>query len=107
MLKYLVSGNYTVEGTKGLIKEGATGRKAAVEKLLASVDGSVETLHYSAMSPTYYFIFNVPNKLAAAAIASTIVASGAVTITQTVELLTCAEMDEALRKSPAYRAPGH
>jgi uncharacterized protein with GYD domain len=106
MSKYLISGSYTAEGTKGLIKEGGTSRKAAVEKMVASVEGTVESFHYSALSTTYYLIVNLPNKIAGAAIAATIIASGAVTISECTELLTPAEMDEAVKRSPAYRAPG-
>ena len=106
MFKYFLSGSYTVEGTKGLIKDGGTGRKTAVEKMVASLDGTLESFHFSAGSPSYYLILSVPNKLAAAAIGATVVASGGVTISECVEVLTPAEMDEAVKKSPAYRAPG-
>ena len=34
MAKFLITGSYTPEGAKGLIKEGGTGRKAAVQKAL-------------------------------------------------------------------------
>ena len=106
MFKYLLSGNYTVEGTKGLIKDGGSSRKAAIEKMAAAVDGTLDFLYYGAGSPHYYCIFNVPNKLAASAIGAAIVGAGWVTITECVELLTPAEMDEAVKKVPAYRAPG-
>jgi uncharacterized protein with GYD domain len=106
MFKYLFSGIYTAEGTKGLLKEGGTSRKEAVAKMAASVDGTLESFFYSATSTRYVVIFNLPNKLSAAAIAATIVASGAVTITESMELLTPTEMDEAVKKSPTYRAPG-
>ena len=35
MPKYLFEANYTPEGTKGILKEGASGRHAAVEKTVA------------------------------------------------------------------------
>jgi uncharacterized protein with GYD domain len=107
MFKYLISGDYTVEGTKGLIKDGGTGRKAAIEKMAASLDGSLESFHFAAALPRYHVILNLPNKLAATAAGAAIVAAGGVTINECVELLTPAEMDEAMKKSPAYRAPGH
>jgi hypothetical protein len=34
LAKFLIQGSYTAEGSKGLIKEGGTGRKAAVRKAL-------------------------------------------------------------------------
>ncbi len=107
MLKYLIKGDYTVEGTKGLIKEGGTSRKEAVSKLAASVDGSLESFHYCAGSTSYFVVFNLPSKTTVTALATAIVASGAVTVTECVELLTPAEMDEAVKKTPSYRAPGH
>ena len=42
MSKYLVQANYVGQGIGGLIKEGASGRRAAVDSLLASVDAKVE-----------------------------------------------------------------
>ena len=32
MAKYMVSASYTVEGTKGLLKDGGSGRRAAVHR---------------------------------------------------------------------------
>ena len=106
MYKFIAHGNYTAEGTKGLIKDGGSARKEAIGKMAASVGGELETLYYSAGSPSYFVVFNLPNKLAAAAIAASIIASGGVTITESTELLTPAEMDEVVKKMPSYRAPG-
>jgi hypothetical protein len=39
MPKYLIEGSYTLEGLRGLMKDKASGRKAAVEKLLANAGG--------------------------------------------------------------------
>ena len=36
MPKYLISGSYVGEGIKGLLKEGGTKRKEAVEQLIGS-----------------------------------------------------------------------
>lgn len=36
MAKYLIGGNYVGEGVKGLMKEGGTGRSAAISKLVES-----------------------------------------------------------------------
>lgn len=106
MYKYIIRGTYTAEGTKGLIRDGGSARKEAVTKMAASVDGSLESFYYSAGAPNYFVVLNVPSKLAAAAIGNAIVASGGVTITESTELLTPAEMDEAGKKMPSYRAPG-
>ena|SRR5450631_231591 len=107
MFKYLITGNYTAEGTKGLIKDGGTSRKEAVTKMAASVDGMLESFHFSAASPRYFVILSLPNRTTLAAISAAITASGAVNITECAELLTASEMDEAVKKVPSYRAPGH
>ena len=106
MSKYFIQGNYTAEGTKGLVKEGAMSRREAVAALFGSVGGFLESLHYAVGSTGYLLTVNLPDRAGLAAIAATIVASGAVTITECFEILTPPEMDEALKKSPSYRAPG-
>ena len=47
MARYLVQANYVGEGLQGLLKEGGSGRRAAVEKLFASVGGKVEAFYYA------------------------------------------------------------
>lgn len=106
MYKFIARGNYTIEGTKGLIKDGGSSRKEAITKMAASVGGSLESLYYSAGSPSYFVVFNVPDKLAATAIGAIIIAAGGVTISESTELLTAEEMDETVKKMPSYRAPG-
>lgn len=50
MAKYLIKANYTAEGAKGLAHDGGTARRAAVEKMLASVGGRLE--HFTSRSAT-------------------------------------------------------
>jgi uncharacterized protein with GYD domain len=106
MAKYLIQGSYTAEGTKGLIKEGGASRSEAVAKLASSVGGVLESMFYLANSPDYVLIMDLPERGSAGAIAATVVASGAVTVDRCVEIVTPAQMDETLKKAPAYRAPG-
>lgn len=42
MPKYLFTGSYTEEGLKGLLKDGGSGRRAAVEQLMQSLGGTLE-----------------------------------------------------------------
>jgi uncharacterized protein with GYD domain len=106
MAKYFIQGNYTVEGTRGLLKEGGSSRNEAVVKLAGSLGGALESLYFSATSPAYYIVMDLPERGSAVAIAAAVVASGAVTVESCVELLTPAQMDESVRKTPLYRAPG-
>ena len=105
MARYMYNARYTVEGSKGLIADGGTARQAAVEKLVASVGGTLESIHFTVASNGVMIIFEVPDTVAAAAIGLTVKASGAVE-GEMVELLTPAEFDRAAKQSPAYRPPG-
>jgi hypothetical protein len=41
MAKYMIQAGYVGEGIRGLLKEGGSSRRDAVDKLLASVGGKV------------------------------------------------------------------
>jgi uncharacterized protein with GYD domain len=105
MAKFLIEANYVGEGVKGLLKDGGTSRRDAVDKLLTSVGGKVESFYYAFGDKDAYVVVDVPDNVTAAAVALTVAASGAVTLKTTV-LITPEEMDQATKKSPAYRAPG-
>jgi uncharacterized protein with GYD domain len=105
MPKYLLEVNYLDDGLKGLIKEGGTRRRAAAEKAVKSVGGSVESFYYAFGDVDVYVIADVPDNVTAAALALTLNASGAVASRTTV-LLTTEEVDAAVKKHPKYRAPG-
>jgi uncharacterized protein with GYD domain len=105
MAKYLIQASYVGDGIKGLLKEGGSARRAAVEKLLASVGGKVESFYYAFGDTDAYVIVDAPDNVTTAAVALTVAASGLVTIKTTV-LMTPEEVDQATKKSPAYRAPG-
>jgi uncharacterized protein with GYD domain len=105
MAKYMWTGSYTHEGTKGLIAEGGSSRRAVVEKMLASMGGKLECMYFSFGSDDVLIIVDAPDNVSAASVALTVAASGAVRGKMTV-LLTPEEIDQATKKSPAYRPPG-
>ena len=105
MPKYLVQANYVGEGVKGLLKEGGTGRRAAVEKLIKSLGGTLEAFYYAFGETDAYVIAELPDNASMAAIALTVSASGAATVKTTV-LMTPEDIDEAAKKTPSYRPPG-
>lgn len=105
MPKFLVVGSYTQQGLAGLIKEGGTGRVAAVRKLIESVGGTLETFYFAHGSDDFYVIADLPNAVTAMALSATINVSGAVHA-RTVVLATPEEVDAARSISPAYRPPG-
>ena len=47
MPKYLVEGSYTDEGLKGLIKDKASGRAAAIQKAAQSLGGKMAEIYYT------------------------------------------------------------
>lgn len=106
MAKYLIKASYTAEGTKGLIKGGGgTARRAAVQQLMQGLNGKLEAFYYAFGDADAYVIVDAPDNVTAAAVSLAVNASGAVT-TQTVVLLTPEEIDQAAKKTVAYRAPG-
>ena len=105
MPKYLVQANYVGEGLKGLLKEGGSSRRAAVEKLFGSLGGKVEAFYYAFGDTDLFVIADVPDNVTAAALSLTVNAAGAATARVTV-LLTPEEIDAASKKSPSYRPPG-
>jgi uncharacterized protein with GYD domain len=105
MPKYLLQANYVGQGVSGLLAEGGTARRAAAEKAIQSVGGTLESFYYAFGETDAYVITEVPDNASMAAIALTIAASGAVTV-KTVVLMTPEEVDGAVKKAPTYRAPG-
>lgn len=105
MPKYLLQGVYTDEAAKGLLKEGGSGRITAIEKLAASVNGTIESLYYGfAERVDVFAICEFPDQASAAAI--TLIAAPAGVIIKTTVLMEIEEVDAAVKKSPTYRAPG-
>jgi uncharacterized protein with GYD domain len=105
MPKYLFQANYVGDGVKGLLKEGGSGRRAAVEALTKSVGGTLEAFYFAFGETDAYVIVDLPDNTSAAAVALTVGASGLAAVKTTV-LMTADEVDAAAKKTPAYRAPG-
>ena len=105
MPKYLIQASYTAEGLKGLAKDKATGRKAAVSAAMKAVKGKIESFYFSFGADDVVLIVDAPDNVAAAAISLSAGASGLVNI-RTMPLLTVEEVDQALDLPSKYRAPG-
>ena len=105
MPKYLVQASYTAEGIQGLLKDTASGRKAAVQAAVKALGGKVEAFYYAFGKDDAVIILDLPDNVTAAAVGLTTSASGAVR-TRTTPLLTVEEVDQALKIQMKYRAPG-
>lgn len=105
MSKYLAQVNYSVEGARGIVKEGASARRAAVEKLIKPLGGSVDSFYFAFGDSDAVLILDMPDNVSVAAVAMAVNQSGAATVRTTV-LLTLEEVDAATKRVPAYRPPG-
>ena len=105
MSKYLITGSYTIEGVKGLMRDGGSGRRTAVETMMSKLGGRLEALYFAFGENDVYAVVDVPDNQTATAFALAVNQSGAVNIRTTV-LLTPEEVDEAIRKQVDYRPPG-
>jgi uncharacterized protein with GYD domain len=105
MAKYLIKASYTADGTKGLLKEGGSSRRATIQKMVSGVGGKLEAFYYAFGESDVYAIIDIPDAATAAALSLAINASGSVQLS-TIPLLTPEEIDAASKKSMGYRAPG-
>ena len=105
MPKYLLQASYTLEGLKGLLKDGGSKRRAAAEEALRSVGGKVEAFYFAFGESDAIVLVDVPDQVSATAAALAVNASGAVQVRTTV-LITPEEVDQATKKAVTYRPPG-
>ncbi len=105
MPKYLWQASYNSEGVQGVVKEGGSGRRDAIETLVSAAGGTLEGLYFSFGDSDVIVIADLPDEETATAIALTINGGGLVTLKTTV-LLTPEQVDAASKKSVEYRPPG-
>jgi uncharacterized protein with GYD domain len=104
MPKYLFRSRYTPEGAKGLLREGGTGRRAAAQRTIESLGGSIEAFYYALGGTDLFTIAELPDNASAAAINLVIAATGTIE-SETVVLLTPEEVDGATTRRPDFRPP--
>ena len=105
MAKFLIQACYTGEGLKGLQKDKASGRQEALTKAVRSLSGEVDSMHFALGDDDVIAIVDFADAGAAAALSAAVSLTGLVRM-RTTALLTVAEMDQALTRTPAYRGPG-
>jgi uncharacterized protein with GYD domain len=106
MAKFLFEANYTPEGAKGIIKDGGSARRAAIEKAVTGLGGRLEAFYFAFGGVDAFVIVDLPDNVTAAAMGLAVGQSGLAS-TKTVVLLTPEEVDAATKKSVPYRGPGH
>jgi uncharacterized protein with GYD domain len=105
MAKYLVQASYTDAGLKGLLKEGGSKRREAVEKAVEGLGGTLESFYYAFGDVDVLGIADMPDNVSATAFALLVTAGGGATVKTTV-LITPEEVDQAAKKTLDYRPPG-
>ncbi len=105
MPKYLIQANYVGEGISGLLKEGGSMRRAAVETLVKSMGGTLEAFYYAFGETDVFIIGELPDNISASALVLRVNASGAA-LCKTTVLLTPEDIDVAVKKNALYRPPG-
>ena len=94
MAKYLIKASHTAEGAKGLLEEGGTARRTAVEQALNSMGGKLDAFYYAFGETDLFCIVDLPDNAAATAASLVVNASGKASVQYTV-LITPEEVDEA------------
>ena len=68
MPKYLVQASYTSEGVKDLVREGGSGRRAAITEMVESAGGKLETVYFAFGDVDVYIIVDLPDNISAGAV---------------------------------------
>ena len=105
MPKYLSRTSYTAEGLKGLLKEGGTKRKQAMERLAESLGGKLEAFYYAFGDDDLFAIWDMPDNVTVAAVSIMVNSSGVGNAKVTV-LLTPEDVDKAVKTSVDFIPPG-
>jgi uncharacterized protein with GYD domain len=105
MPTFLIKASYTAEGTRGLLKDGGTGRKEAVEALITSRGGTLRGFYYAFSDDDLYIIADLPTNADLAAVSLAINSTAGARVKANT-LLDAAEIDEAVHKAVKYRPPG-
>jgi uncharacterized protein with GYD domain len=104
MPKFLFEASYTVEGVKGLRREGGSSRRDAVAKAAESVGGRLERFYFAFGDNDVVVIADLPDNESATAFALTVSAAGGARV-RTAVLLTPEEVDAAVKRAVEYRPP--
>jgi uncharacterized protein with GYD domain len=105
MPKYLARANYVGDGIKGLMTEGGTKRRDAIQASLETVGATLESLYYAFGDTDVYGVADFPDDASATAWSLMVNSTGAVSL-NLVPLMTPEDIDAAAAKTPSYRSPG-
>lgn len=105
MGKYLIKASYTLEGARGVAKEGGSARRTSVEQMVKGLGGKLESFYFAFGDADVYIVADFADNITAAAVSLAVNAAGGAQVA-TIPLLSPEDMDAASKKSVQYRAPG-
>jgi uncharacterized protein with GYD domain len=106
MARFMFQGTYSTDGIKGVLKDGGTGRRKAIEDAIKSLGGKLEAVYFAFGDTDIFVIVDDLDNATAAAFSMGVGASGALSNLKTTVLMTPEEIDHAGKKTMSYRAPG-
>ena len=106
MARFLFEGSYSVDGVKGVLKDGGTGRRAAIETAIKSLGGKLEAVYFAFGDTDIYVVVDGIDNAKAAAFSMGVGQSGTLARVKTTVLMTPEEIDQAAKVTMSYRAPG-
>ena len=105
MPRFLAQSSYTPEGTKGLVREGGTQRREAVQQAIETMGGTLEAFFFGYGDTDVYAICDFPDITSALSVKLALNSSLAGHVTL-VALATPEEVDAAAKRPLMYRMPG-
>ena len=105
MAKYLFAGHYTLEGAKGVAREGGSARRAAAAKSIEGLGGKLESFYFAFGEVDVYAVFDMPDAVSVTALSLAINQSGALT-GKIIVLIAPEDMDRAAKTAVEFRPPG-
>ena len=106
MARFMFQGTYSTDGIKGVLKDGGTGRRKAIQDAIGTLGGKLEAVYFAFGDTDIYVIVDGLDNATAAAFSMGVGASGALSNLKTTVLMTPEEIDQAGKKTMSYRAPG-
>jgi uncharacterized protein with GYD domain len=105
MAKYLFKASLSPEGVAGVLAEGGTARRTAVQNAIEALGGALESFYFAFGDDDVIIICDLPDNETAAGFAMETTSSGRVS-TSTSVLISPEEIDRARGKKSGWRAPG-
>jgi uncharacterized protein with GYD domain len=105
MPKYLFQGSYVGEGLNGLLKDGGSKRREAVEQMIKGLGGTLEAYYFAFGDFDVCAIADLPDNVSTLGLSLIVNASGASKV-KTIVLLTPEEVDQATKMDIDYSPPG-